>query len=230
MAHRRHVLRAVGALGAGGITATSGCLGVLTGSEPARFAAGTATVPQSTLDATNFEEFEIDTVEVERDFSAAGQSRTVVVTNTLAQYDRAVEIPGVGRYRASLFTAFTTPAVEILGQTFNPVKDLSTRELARRALSRFEKIEDLQQTGSETIELLGTETNVGLFEANATIADGISAEIVLHVAEAVRAGSDFVVAVGAYPKLLDQADAIRTLFRSVRHSDETPSGTASGGQ
>jgi hypothetical protein len=228
MTRRRRVLRAAGALGAGGVTATSGCLGVLTGSEPARFASGTATIPQSTLDATGFEEFKIESVEVEREFSAAGQTRTVIVTNQLAQYDRAVEIPGVGRYRASQFTAFATPAVEILGRTFNPVAEMSSKELARQALDRFEKIEDLEQTGEEMIQILGTEATVGLFEATATITDGVSAEIVLHVAEAVRAGSDFVVGVGAYPKLLDQGDAIQTLFRAVEHTDETPSGTDSG--
>lgn len=224
---RRQVLRGVGALGAGGIAATSGCLGVLTGSEAAEFSSGTAMVPQSTLDSTGFEEYKIEAVEVERDFSAAGQTRTVVVTNRLSQYDRAVDIPGNGRYRASLFTAFATPAVEILGQTFNPVEDMSTAEIARRALSRFESIEDLEQTGTETMSVLGSDVEVGLFKANVTISEGVSAETVLHVSEAVRVGADFVVCVGAYPKLLDQGDAIRTLFRSVEHTEEAISrGTA----
>lgn len=221
---RRRLLAAAGGLGTAGLAATSGCLGVLTGSEPARFTAGATTVPAATLSETGFEEYQVETVTTEREFSAAGQSRTVEAVNTLAEYDRALEVPGVGRYRAALYTAFTTPAVEVLGRTFNPVGDATAAEIADRALSRVESLESPTETGETATQFLGTETSVGLFETDATLVEGVDLEIVLHVTEPVRAGADFVVAVGAYPKLLPQDDAIETLLSATEHAETTPSG------
>ncbi|WP_435063283.1 DUF6517 family protein [Halobaculum sp. EA56] len=220
-ARRRQFLRRTGAaLALGGVGATSGCLGVITGSEPAEFSASVASVPNSTLESTGFEEYRIEPLEITREFTVAGQTREVVVTNQLAQYDKAAEVLGE-RVRASMFVALSTPAVEIAGQTLNPVGELSTRELARRMLTRYEGISNLQGDGEETVEVLGTETTVGLFTADATITEGVTTEVRLHVSEAVRAGADFVVTVGAYPTLLSgQADDVRTMMRSVTHEGE----------
>lgn len=205
------------ALALGGIGATSGCLGVITGSEPAEFSANLASVPDSTLESTGFEEYRVEPLEITREFEAAGQTREVVVTNQLAQYDKAAEVFGE-RLRASLFVALSTPAVEIAGRTFNPVGDLSTRELAQRMLTRYDDVQNLSQEGEDTVSVLGTDTTVGLFTADATVAQNVTTEVTLHVAEAVRSGPDFVVAVGAYPSMLsDQGDDVRTMLRAVDH-------------
>lgn len=219
MARRRGVLRAAGAAATGGLAATAGCLGVLTGSEPAEFSASTATVPAATLDGTGYEEYSVGPVEVERTFEVAGQSRTVVVTNQLAEYDKGVAVAG-GRYRAATFAVLSTPAVEVLGRTFNPVADLGATDLARRTLGRYEGISDVRRLDSGTATMLGTETTVGVFEADARVADGVTLTIRAHVAEAVRAGADFVVALGAFPALLSgEADAVRTMMGAVEHAD-----------
>ncbi|MFB9822882.1 DUF6517 family protein [Halobaculum roseum] len=218
---RREFLRATGgALAAGTAIATSGCLGVITGSEPAEFSASVASVPDATLESTGFEEHRIEPMEITREFTVAGQTREVVVTNQVAQYDKAAEVLGE-RIRASLFTAFSTPAVDIAGRTLNPIAELSTRELARRMLTQYEGIDDLQSDGEETVEVLGTDTTVGLFTADATIAEGVTTEVRLHVSEAVRAGEDFVVTVGAYPtRLSGQAEDVRAMMRGVTHGGE----------
>jgi hypothetical protein len=158
-----------------------------------------------------------------REFEVGGQTRRAVATNRLAKYDRGIDLPTGDRVRAAQFTVFTTPAVEVLERTFNPVGDMSSAELARQALSRFEGLEDLEKVGDETVPILGTDAAVGVFETEATVAGDVTATVRLHVAEAVRAGSDFVVAVGGYPKLVSQADAIRSLMNAVTHTDETPS-------
>ncbi|PSQ06167.1 hypothetical protein BRC97_07275 [Halobacteriales archaeon QS_6_71_20] len=205
------------ALALGGIGATGGCLGVITGSEPAEFSANLASVPDSTLESTGFEEYRVEPLEITREFEVAGQTREVVVTNQLAQYDKAAEVFGE-RLRASLFVALSTPAVEIAGRTFNPVGDLSTRELAQRMLTRYDDVQNLSQEGEDTVPVLGTDTTVGLFTADATVAQNVTTEVTLHVAEAVRSGPDFVVAVGAYPSMLsDQGDDVRTMLRAVDH-------------
>jgi hypothetical protein len=221
-ADRRGFLRATGTAGAVGIAATSGCLGVLTGSEPARFTAGVARVPAETRSETGFETFRVETVTSEREFSAGGQTRSVVADNTLAEYDRAVEIPNVGRYRAALYATFTTPAVEVLGQTFNPVADASSTEIARQALARVESLESPERTGETTLPFLDGETTVGLFETDATLVDGVELSIDLLVTEPTRVGPDFVVGVGAYPTLLPQTDAIETLLAATTHDEEPP--------
>lgn len=221
--HRRGFLAA----GTAASVATTGCLDVLTGSEPARFAAGTATVAQAALDETGFEFAGQSASTVEREFSAAGQSRTVEVINRLTEYDRAVSLAGQ-TIRGAVFTAFASPTVEVVGQTFNPLADASPTEIARRAVSRYEEVSNLQRTATGSQQLLGTTAEVGVFEADATIAGSLDATVVLRVSRAVRAGSDFVVAVGGYPKALSQEDAIRRLTRNVQHTDEVRTLTESG--
>ena len=219
---RRGFLRAVGASGAAGVAATSGCLGVLTGSEPARFTAGVARVPAGTRSDTGFETVRVETVTSEREFSAGGQTRSVVADNTLAEYDRAVEIPNVGRYRAALYATFTTPAVAVLGETFNPVADTTPAEIARQTLARVESLEPPERTGETTLPFLDGTATVGLFETDATLVDGVELSIDLLVTEPVRVGPDFVVGVGGYPTLLPQTDAIETLLAATTHDEAPP--------
>lgn len=220
MVRRRGVVRAVGAAAVGGLAATSGCLDALTGSEPTEISAEPATVPEAALDETGYAEYRVEPMEIERTFEMAGQSRTVVVRNQLAQYDKAVEFAGQ-RYRAAVFTVLSTPAVEFAGRTFNPVGGMSTADLARRMLGRYEGVTGVRQLDDGTAQVLGTETTVGVFEAETELTEGVTVDTRIHVANAVRAGADFVVPVGAYPALLSgEADAVRTLMGAVEHAGD----------
>lgn len=217
-ARRRDVLRAAGAaLALGGAGATSGCLSAVTGSGPLEFTASVASVPESTLESTGFREYQIEPSELTREFTVAGQTREVVVTNQVAQYDKGADVLGQ-RIRASMFVVLSTPAIEFAGQELNPVGELDTRELARRLLERYDGVRNLREEGEETVGILGSDTTVGLYTAEATIARGVTTDVRLHVSEAVRAGSDFVVTVGAYPtQLSGESDDVRTMMRSVTH-------------
>ena len=218
MTNRRSFLRAVGALGIAG--ASAGCVGVITGSEPAEFSSGTSTVPSSALEETGYELVGVEPLEIDETFSVAGQERRVKVTNQLAQYDRSIDLPTGDSYQGALFAVLTTPAIEVLGRTMNPVAELGTGELARRLLAEYEGFGNLREEGTETVTVLGTETEVGLFRTDAEIAAGVTTEVRIHVAEAVRAGEDFVIAVGAYPTLASgEADSVRTMMQAIRHAD-----------
>lgn len=221
--HRRGLL----ALGATSVAATSGCLGVLSGEESARFEAGTATVSRAALEETGFQFAGQSDSTVEREFSAAGQSRTVEVINRVAEYDRSVSLAGQ-TIRGAVFTAVASPAVEVVGRTFNPLADATPTEIARRAVSQYDQIQNLERTATASAQLLSESAEVGVFEADATITEGVNVTVVLRVSEAVRAGSDFVVVVGGYPKAIPQADAIRRLTRGVEHTDEVVTLTESG--
>ena len=216
MTNRRSFIRAAGALGLAG--ASAGCVGVITGSQAAEFSSGTATVPASALEETGYETVGVEALEIDRTVSVAGQERRVIVTNQLAQYDKSVELPTGDSYRGALFAVLATPAVEILGRTMNPVAQLGTGELARRVLSQYEGLGNLREDGTETVTVLGTETEVGRFLTDAEVAAGVTAEVRIHVAEAVRVGDDFVVAVGAYPTILSgEGEAVRTMMRAIEH-------------
>lgn len=219
-ARRRTVLRAAGgALALGATGASAGCLGVITGEASLELSATVASVPEPALAETGFEEYRVEPLEVTREFSAAGETREVVVTNRLAQYDKSVTVFGE-RLRGAVFAALSTPAVEVGERTFNPVGDLSSRELAERLLARYDGIDDLRPGGEETVEILGTDATVGLFTAEATVGGVASVQVTLHVAEAVRAGPDFVVAVGGYPSVLTGQDAdVRTMMRALVHGE-----------
>lgn len=219
MDSRRTFLRAAGAVGLAG--ASAGCIGVITGEKPAEFSSGVATVPSATLEETGYESLGVEDHEVDETFSVAGQERRVLVTNRLAQYDKAVELPTGDRHQGALFAVLTTPAVEVLGRTMNPVAGLGAGELARRALAEFEGFGDLREDGTETATVLGSETEVGLFLTDAEVTSGVTAEVRIHVAEAVRAGEDFVVPVGAYPTMLSgEGDDIRRMMGDVEHADD----------
>ncbi|WP_313691353.1 DUF6517 family protein [Halorarum halobium] len=214
--NRRTVLRTAGMIGVA--SASAGCLGVLTGSQPAEFASGTATVSGSALEETGYESVGVESLEVDRTISVAGQERRVIVTNRLAQYDKSVDLPTGDSYRGALFALLATPAVEVLGRSVNPVAELGTGELARRVLSQYEGFGSLDEEGTETVSILGTDTEVGLFLTEAEVTSDVTTEVRIHVAEAVRVEDDFVVAVGAYPTLMsEEGDAVGTLMESVEH-------------
>ena len=100
------------ALAAGGAVALAGLAGctaydVATGDEPAEFAAGTATVADATLSESGYELNDVTDETITREVEVAGRTREVRVTNTVAEYDKAVELFGE-RYQAAVFAAVAT--------------------------------------------------------------------------------------------------------------------------
>lgn len=201
---------ALGATGVAIASSSAGCLDAIPfiGDEPVAFEATAASVPEATLQETGYEEQAIEEVVIERTFEAGGQSQDVVVTNWQAEYDKSVDLGGLGltgdqEHRAAIFTALTTPRVNVLGRTFNPVADMDAEELAAMIQDRYEGIDDLQQVGEETATVSGQSTTVGEFETEAElVAAGATVDLTLHIAEAVESGDDLIVAVGGYPQAL----------------------------
>ena len=212
---RRAVLAGTASLGT---TALAGCLGVLTGSDPARFAASAATVPESTLDETGYGHRRTREATVTRTFEAGGQSREVEVVNVLAEYERAVDVPVAGRFRAAVFTALSTPQVAVLGESFNPVGEMSTDELVRMVQQRYDGLRDLRRESDRRVSVLGEATRATRYAGSARLLAGdVRVDVYLTVTEAVAAGDDFVLGVAAYPQILDDRDAVTTLLESIVH-------------
>lgn len=198
------------------VLVSAGCLGVITGQEPASFEADPATVTDDTLQSTGYVETGVSPQVINRTVSAAGQSREVEVTNHVAEYERTVELAGASGEFAR-FTVVSTPAIELFGRTFNPVGDLSNRELAQRVQSEYGSIDDLEVAGERSVRVLGTATTVTRFTGTATVAGGVEIDVVIHLAKLEHDG-DFVIAVAAHPSAIQgERGRVDSLLAGISH-------------
>ncbi|RQG98582.1 hypothetical protein EA472_17425 [Natrarchaeobius oligotrophus] len=196
------------------------------GDEPMEFEADPASIPQSALDETGYDEHAIEDVWIERTFEAGGQTQDVVVTNWQAEYDKTIDLGKLGvpideRLRAAVCTALTTPKVSVLDRTFNPVGEMTSEELAEMVQDRYEGMENLERVDEDVVSITGESTTVGEFEAEADlVGEGVSIDLTLHIAEAVESGDDLVVGVGGYPTELRSGERpnIVSLFEAIEHN------------
>jgi hypothetical protein len=210
--------RGVAALALGLVTPTAGC-GFLTGSEPLSFSATPATVADRTLSDSPYEEASVTDQVVTREFSAAGQTREVEVTNQLARYERRVDLGPLGSERAAVFVAFASPEVTVASKSFNPIEDMSETGILRQFESQYESVSVGERVGERTVSVLGQSTTVTKFEGTATLS-GTQVDVYLHVAKLKHAG-DYVVDVAIYPRrLADEQERVDTLLEGLEHGGE----------
>lgn len=195
---------------------TSGCVGILSG--PLTFSASQVTVSDAALADTGYEVNRTEEMTVSREFSAAGQTKEVEVTNWIAEYHKSVGIDGVGEKPVAAFVTFSSPQVEVLGQSFNPLDKYSNRQLAETFTQRMQRVENVQQVGTRNVTMLGKTTEVTEFEATVTTSLGLQFDASLHVTKVEHDG-DFVVAVGVYPQQLDGKSDVNRLIRGVQHGE-----------
>jgi hypothetical protein len=200
------------------LSTTAGC-GFILGTEALSFAATPATVSDAALDDTGYERADVRAQQVNRTFEVAGQSREVQVTNQLARYERDVDLSvvGLGRQRAGVFVAFSTPQVEIAGQTFNPLAEMSNRELLAQFESSYSGLSVGERVDSRQVTMLGETTAMERFEGQATLA-GSEVPVYVEVVTRVRHDGDFVVALAVYPQALNgERDTVVRLVEGVEH-------------
>ena len=195
---------------------SSGCIGFLTGSSALTFEADDVRVSEQALSDTGYEESRDTTQEITRTFTAAGESRNVTVTNHVAEYQRSVSLLGTSQPYARA-TVISSPEVEVAGQTFNPLADLSNRDLAQQLQSEYETVQNVRFEENRTVTVLGDEVTVSKFSAEATTEGGQSVDVYVHVTK-TRDGDDFVVGVAVYPQALDdEQESVDTLLAGIQH-------------
>ena len=211
MVSRRSVLSAsVSTL----LAATAGCSAIL--GSGAEFSSATATVSADARSGTGYEEAAIEDVVVERTFSAAGQERTVSVTNRAARYERRVDLPALPSQRAAVFVAFTSPKIELFGETFNPIGKMSNRELLALVQERYSGLSVGGQAGSQEATMLGQSTTIEKYQGSGTLA-GASVDTFVHVTRVEHEG-DYVLAMAIYPRLVgDEDDTVTRLVEGIEH-------------
>jgi hypothetical protein len=198
---------------------TAGCVGFLTGAEALSFEADPVEVADDARSEAGYETVQVESMQTNRSFTVAGETRNVSVTNHVAAYQRTVELGPLETEPFARVTVLATPQVEVAGRTLNPVGELSDRELATRLQSQYDSIDDVRFAGNHTVEILGESRTVSRFDATTTVA-GTEVDLELHVTK-FRHGEDFVVAIGIYPARLDgEADRVETMLRGIEHETE----------
>lgn len=183
-----------------------------TGGGTTTFAASQGTVSGAAQSETGYERSRATTETVERTFAGVD----VEAENQLVEYKRTVDTP-LGSQEVARFVVYTTPQVEVGGAgPFNPVGDLSNRELAQRLSEKFDRVEDPRFVGNRTTASLGEQRTVSTFEATAQVAGGQSIDVLVHVAKFPH-GEDYVIAVAIHPQLIDEEGRVDTLLGGIEH-------------
>lgn len=199
-------------------TGSAGCLGVLAG-EPARFVAPPARVSEEVLEGSDYELERTETVEEQRTFEiAAGQTRDVEVVNRISEYHKLIEMGPLGEARGAVFATLSTPAVEVLGRTFNPVEDADNHEIADEAQSQYEGISIGSEIDRRTVTVLEEPIDLSKFEGEAAFGE-LSIDVFVHTG-IVESDDEYVAVFGIYPRLLGgEEEPIVTLAEGVELED-----------
>lgn len=211
MNRRRAVVVALLAL----VVATSGCVDLVMGDTPT-FESSEANVSEAAIEESGYQQSASDTQNVTRNVSAAGQERTVRVTNHVTQYNRSLSLGPFGDQELGRFVVFTTPTVDIAGQTMNPATDWSERRVLEEVATRYAELDDISHEGNRTMSILGAERSVEQFSAVTTIG-GSQIDVFVHVTKFQHEG-DVVVGIGVHPQQLpDEQDRQDVMFGGIRH-------------
>ncbi|QLH79548.1 hypothetical protein HZS55_20620 [Halosimplex rubrum] len=213
-----HARQGLAALAVVLVTVTAGC-GFITGQSALAFAASPATASDDALSETGYEELAVANSTVTRNFSAAGQTRQVEVTNQQARYERAVDLGPLGSQRAAAFVTFASPEVEVATRTFNPVSDMSTQEVLSQFESQYEGLSVGSHVDNRSVRALEGQRTLQQFEGTATLS-GSEVDVYVHAAKFEHEG-DYIVAVGIYPQRLDgETESVVALTEGLEHDTE----------
>lgn len=194
---------------------SAGCLDAVAGEEPARFVAPLAPVSDDALDGTGYELDERRKRERTRTFEVLGQRREVEVVNRVSEYHRSIDLGPLGEVRGAVFATLSTPAVSVLGRTFNPIEEMTNREIAAEVQSQYEALSVGPEIDRRTIRVLDEEVDLSTFEGEAMFM-GTGIDVFVHTALA-EGDEVFVVVFGIYPRLLsDEEETIVELAEGVR--------------
>ena len=199
------------------LVVSSGCVGLLTG-ETVEFESSPASVSDSALEETGYEQSIADEQTIERTVDVAGQERTIRVTNHVRQYQRGIDLGPVGEVNAGSFIVFSTPSASVAGQTLNPAASWSNERLVEEVASRNDQISDVEFQRNRSVDALGESREVAVFSGTTTI-EGQEVDVLIHLASFEHEG-DVVVAVAVYPERIDDRESPRvdTLLGGLSHS------------
>lgn len=218
MSYSRRSLLAAGATGT--IALTAGCLDAVLGNGPLEFNADRAAPTDQTLDDTGYSKRDVGEETINRTVELPGGiERDVQASIWRSIYTKKVEYRGQKREGAA-FAAVSIPGMEVGGKSFNPIDDMSTKELLERFLdqasSEHGEIDNIQHEESFDLGILGDARTVETFVGEADV-NGETIEIEIKVTSFDHA-DDVLVLLGVLPRMLTEESAnVEVLMESVEH-------------
>lgn len=196
------------------LVASSGCVSVLSGGTTT-FESSPATVSDATLQETGYTAETNETETLEENVTVLGRERTVRVVNHVSVYDKEVSLGTFGEIEGARFAVITTPDATALGQSLNPLADLSERELVDRFSGRYGGVSNVSHVNNRTVQSLGESRDVEKFTGTVERA-GIPFQVAVHVTKFQHDG-DWVVAAAVAGQRLDEQGNVDELLRSLHH-------------
>jgi hypothetical protein len=205
----------VGVAAAGAAAATAGCLGALTGSEAVEREASQAKVASATVNETDYELKDTYQKTVTRTFDTPVGEREAKAINEIAEYHRTVQL-GTETIEAAVFAALATPAFEFGDETFNPVDDMSNKEIAKMVQGQYEGLSVGSKVDERDVSTLSGSLTLSKFQGSGTV-EGNDVPVYIHVGK-IKHQKDFVVPLAVYPQqFAGEADTVVTLVENLTH-------------
>lgn len=197
---------------------TSGCLDFITGSEPLTFDARRAAPSDAAVDETGYAERDRSEENIEETIDV-GVERDIRATVHSTVYTKDVEIQG-RRMEAAAFGVVSMPGMEVLGKSFNPLDDMSNREILEEVRPELERsvgeLRDVRHEEERSLPILGESRTVDVFGAETTL-EGREIELRILLV-AVDHEDDTIVLLGGYPRMLpDEGVNVEVLMESIEH-------------
>ena len=197
--------RAVGALTVAGVAGLAGCSG------STNFSADFAVTD---VGDTGYEQ----TGQREPTMTRTVAGQEVNITNTVTEYRKEIELSFFGGSSdVGVFAAFTSPQVEVAGQSLNPISNISTEELIQRFQNRFDSMNDVSRESEEEVDILGSARTVTKFSATVSV-DGNDVPVFVLIAN-FNHESDAVVPMGIFPQERQDEEGpnVRQLMANLSH-------------
>lgn len=182
--------------GAFGLASLSGCLG-LAGLDDHEATPGG--VEADTRESSDYQQVGIDDITIEESVGVGPVEESIRVVNYLTEHEKSIDMGPLGEQRGAVFMVLTTPRIGIPNYQFNPVEDMSTRELVDLVENNYDEMDDIEHQEDYSMTILDQETTASRFTASAQF-DGEDVEVYLHVSEAVETDDDLLVTIGVYPQ------------------------------
>ncbi|WP_226482906.1 DUF6517 family protein [Natrinema amylolyticum] len=213
----------IGALAVGGLGTAAGCLSDVV-DDATTFSAAPARVGE---DATAEVGYEYEGTRKRLDEERVG-GEAVEATSYVSTYARAIDLPadrfGEEPVRSGAFGVLTTPQVRVGDEDFNPVSDLSNREIAGRLQGHYEELEIDRAVGGRALEALGERFSVQSYAGTAMLQGEYEVDVVLDIVQRNHEDDHIVVAAvypadDVFPGGSEQG-RIDTLVRGLEHYDD----------
>ncbi len=201
-----------------GLALTAGCMDFVAGDGPLEFDAERVAPSDAALADTEYVEDSVEQERIEERLDVAGVEREVRAEFWLSTYTKALEYQGESQ-EAGLFAAVSLPGMSVLGQSLNPLEDMSHEELLDEFLEEAgeDDIEDIEHDESFSLPILDDDREVDVFIGETDLS-GETVDVTIAVTS-FEYEDDFIVLLGSYPDLLaDEGPNIEVLMESVEHA------------